>query len=290
MDFANIAACFKKINEFAGRNLVWMPLGIESKKLMDTLSKYDDINMLSIPEIKAFVSQNFELLNKELTDAGFDIQLTPSDEPDWLGFVAISDYKLTWCVEEDNSNFYKCNQSIASFDLKCGMNGIQFYELVLRSDMPVIAIQVDNGDTILIHEHIVNDELDLSDLVSSMVYSYKNTSSRAGVDTLRLPKINMKRKVDISCLQGMMESEMEYQIVEALHEVWLRMNQFGARAKSATAMCTWRSTSFSQPTVYTVENSFAFVVLRPGYDEAIYTTYVDEKYFADPGDDIFTGN
>jgi len=112
-------------------------------------------------------------------------------------------------------------------------------------------------------------------------------TGRADYSAAHLPMVQFRQQPDISWMRGLQLDTgrgPNWFVVQAKQEVRFGMNQFGARAKEATAvgMVRMAVSGFSPP--YVVNRPFLIVIGRPGKVEVpLFGAYLTPHDWKDPG-------
>jgi hypothetical protein len=246
----------------------WRPSSCPNPKQVELLEKYRKCwqmadKLFTSEEMKYFASCSHEELNTWLKSNGFDIQLGKFKRPDDFGTVSIMDVLVSWLVSGDISsvwaNFPTGEKQFPGVCLSGQQNNIQFFQDTSKYPHPVACLQVNDKDTV--YMTLADDkantlsEMGLLDHLSEIARTVRKPTV---FKDLYFPMIDLDMQPDISWLCGLNFEcgNDSFQVAEALQQTKFKMNEKGARAKSAVAVTVTRScTMVREPTPPMVINA-----------------------------------
>ena len=263
-----------------GNGRAWTPVNQQQDALINWRETCGaDISRLG-DVVKGLCSSSADELNKFLSDNGFSIKLDPLG-PDDLGAVGILDLLVEWLNAGSE-------QSIRGQDGKtyAGVRIKNAAVLDIRGTHYAARLETKDGTcAYIMPDDRPADQFQLMGRVNdanAFASAMKHSRKYKGVD---FPMVNMRVREDMSWLLGMNtvgEDHSPWRITQALQENRLRMNQFGARAQSATAVAVTRGISFEQP--FVVDRPFIVWFTRPGCTRPLFAAWVDYSDWSNPGD------
>jgi hypothetical protein len=258
------------------------------------------LEKLNLMETKA--SYDSAVLNEVLKRRGFSIQLDPFAPGDF-GVVSILEMLVGWIVKGQRMKL-DCSdgQSRDAVHLAANAN-VAFYECATAAGMQHVAAvpavfglgHQDNTDpnapppqpdvfVYMTRLDDVPDGFELLDLVGELSANKRPNYDFEGV---MFPMVDLDHKADISALCGLATQGQDgrnWEVGQALQQNILKMNEKGVLAKSATAIMM-RCTSFRPPKPpLVIDGPFLVWFELPGMAEPLFTAFVTEDAFKDPGD------
>lgn len=193
----------------------------------------------STEELKSIASKDNKTINEWLKSFGFDIELKPFVDPADFGVASILDVKVKWLKPgiEEVIAFGKCAEpQHKAFFMDVDDCVVTDYD---GYDYPLVSIPCENKDTVFFT--IADKErsgLDLLRWASGFREQYKNPRPSKNFNCLLCPKIDYEEKFELSDFIGMLLATPNGfgKIAEAKQQTKLKIDKFGAEAKSAVAM------------------------------------------------------
>lgn len=279
-----IGKALKGAEEFIRQGeLTWHATNNPQGKLVGSLPALRNA-LPQLPTLKAWARPTAEELNQILAQEKFNIRLQPwQADGNTFGVVAINDVKVSWLVtgqtHESGSTKPFTIKNKPSFRLKLDA-GIKFLQARGQQE-PVVRIPTATGD--LVHILCCPREVVGFELLE-MVQDIRPTlrEARSYYEGVNIPMVKLQQQVKIDWLLGLYTQVGldTWQITQALQEIIFGMNQYGARVKEATAIAVTRGL----PDYYTVDSSFLIWIERQGLPFPLFTAYITEDDWADPGD------
>lgn len=282
------AVRFKKASDES-----WEPL-TESQKtfvknvyrpLLGDMSKFND------SELKYLASFSHEEINNWMSENGFDIKLEPFQRPTDFGAASIQDVKVEW-IEKGIVTNQHINDVIYPSVL---INRSRRDDVKVKKNLSVHPHQVakittKNGDVVMMT--IATEKLEHTELLNKVKEIYDategNTYSSAG--DLTFPCIDLDDKPNIEWLKGMgfaaqsaVTNDLGFaKINQALQQTFFKMNETGARVKSAVAVSLrFECAVFPDPPMV-IDKPFYLSITRPGMDYPYFAAYLDYDCWKNP--------
>ena len=278
-----IVAALVKAEDILGENRTWVPInGMQSRFLADFFRICRNEG-LGIPEIESIASWSADEINTFLRQRGFDIQLQPFDSLTF-GIASVLDLLVEW-LEKGKKTSVKCVLDQEWYDAARLKNGVEY----LLSDIhrhPIAAIATKTGDVVYMTK--IDDAPDGFDLVA-MAEQLANLSRPVyEFGGLVFPMVDLNQQVDVSWILNMQtftDDRTEAYISQAVQQTILKMNEKGARAKSAFAgAVTILGTSrpIEKPDMI-IDAPFLVWFMRPLLNKPLFVGYIATEDWKNPG-------
>lgn len=299
-----LVGALKSAIEFTGKaTSPWLHITPEQRKFLNGVYKpytvHNYLNWFSEKEMRYLASFSTEELNKFLKDNGFSIQLDRFETPDEFGTVSVMDILVEWIetaqsnqmivVKEDKVTTYpsiKITKNFETFE----SDGLTYAQIDLKQNRLDIADRMFLVKGPFSAEQVKNlREVPLKERISKKEY--------VSYSSLTIPKIDLDCESDLSFLLGMKykarldssPKEEEMCLSQALQQTKFKLNERGARAKSAAAVAVLRScTSIpaaENPLVF--DEPFILWMLKEDLSSGemvdYFAAYLDIDCWKDPG-------
>lgn len=289
---APIVAAVQKSEDFLGKDRIWNAINEEQRKFLQGAYTLRQASKFSEKELRAWASENAQELNAILKRENFTIHLDEFREGEF-GAVSILDVLTEWLVEGFTSTklMYK-EKEYPAVTLKANMRSDtdprNMYECYVsrHHNFPVAMLNTKSGDRVYMTVAGRSyTSFELIHRIYEIQGSLRETVSH--YESLIFPMVSLDQEVDIGWLKGMWTVNaggQECKINQALQQTKFKMNQFGARVKSAVAV-SFMITSVREPRRFLViDQPFFLWITRSGVSTPILYAYVDEGDWKDPGD------
>jgi hypothetical protein len=241
-----------------------------------------DRSKLTAKELSYEVSHEAEVINAFLASKNFQIKLDPFTDPTDFGVASVLDVSVEWKVPGKKTSFTIKDEQFPAVSMK--EDDISIYKG--SHGAPVVRIETKSGDVVSLS--MVGKELSgfaLKEMAASFTQCKTPSFDFAGI---KIPMIHIDQEEDISFFKDMSidgtDGLGEAIIKQALQQTRFRLNEKGARAESAAVMGVMRCTSFQRPNPELVfDRPFVISISRPGMVSPLFTAYVTEKDWKDPG-------
>ena len=270
-----------KSEDILGKDRLWNPVNNEQYHfLTDFFSKRDHLRGFSEKEFRNWVSRIASELNEVLRREGFDIQLQDFQDGEF-GIVSILDVLVEWLVRGMKTEIYVNDTEYPAVRLE--NTAFEPYTSFGHRH-PIAMLYTKSGDKVYmtIADRPYRD-FGLIDRINGIRGDLRRASR---YDYLKFPMVNLNHQVDISWLKGMWtidaNSGQRAEISQALQQVKFKMNETGARVKSAVAIgVRFVSALSNQPLV--IDKPFFLWIEREGMSTPIIYAYIDQEDWKDPG-------
>lgn len=283
-----IIAALVKSEDILGKNRKWNPgNAIQGKFLDEFFSKRNELAGFSKEELRSWASRIAAELNKILAEEGFNIRLQDF-LPEEFGVVSILDVLVEWLKEGEKSQLRVNGADYSAVTMK-PMAEIagelkHVYEVFIPSGYaePVAMLYTKSGDRV--YMTVADGPAKGFELIAKIDQIRKCLDGGRywHCDWLQFPTIDLNQKVDISWLIGMRttdDKEQESVISQALQQTKFKMNEFGARVKSAVAIAVLKG--MSQGLV--IDKPFFLWIERKGMSIPLMYAYINEEDWKNPG-------
>lgn len=289
--FSAMVSALVKAEDILGPNRVWTPVTREQKDFLDryfTLRE-EVTSAFSSEELHSLASYSTEELNRWLTQEGFNVQLQEFDEEEF-GIVSMLDVLVNWLRSGETHTLPTDRGMFPAVRMKDGWrdeSGQWIDAFVIHESPtyahPVAKVFTQTGDAV--YMTIADKEREGFSLLEK-IESIKSelNPSRDDIEALIFPMIDLNQEVDISWFRYMWttgEDGFAGIIGQALQQTKFKMNQHGARAKSAVAFSVSRGISL--PPIIMIDRPFFLWIERPGLSMPLFAAYLSEEVWKDPG-------
>lgn len=278
-----LASAMNKIAEYLGAAPAgWCGTTLDQQEFRNQMYLPYGNEVTMVPEIETAVSQQVAEINRFLADRGFAIQLRELFDPQGFAVASVLDVMAEFAFAGSASELISAATHVMHPAVLMKQPGfvVAYHP---KFDKPIFILRTTTDDNIVLVEADYPTTLALlGDADQAVATSTENTPS-----SLLFPMVDYRSEADISALEGMEilrpSDSQRFLIVEALQENRLRINQFGCRAQSATAMAVARG--FSAPTKpYVIDGPFSVVISRKGVHLPLFGAYIEEAHWGNPGD------
>ena len=287
-----VAGCLEAAEEVLGLDRKWEPANCFAepttlKKQIALLDVYERLRKVipGLSEINSIASLDYTVINRFLKEQGFTIQLDPCDGE--LCVASVLDVLVEWIEVGDITKVYRDKQEFPAAKIKHGVNFLKHDDFV----HPIVTLDTKSGDTVymLVHEAIEDpfQLLDFIQQISQQAVLNNRDEWGARHEGVIFPMIDYNEEIDISWIVGMNTVGTDGQpaiISQAKQQTKFKMNQIGARVKSAAAMSMCRGIS-AKPKPYVIDQPFLCWILRKsvlGFDP-IFVGHFGEANWKNPG-------
>jgi len=288
-----ILGCLKAAEEFLGtcdgwarviRRVVWTPSNekqeqflkrfLEAKAIVDSLGD----------NLKRKADRDVSVINAWLKENGFDIQLEQVGGKSFA-VASILDVLVEWVNEGTVTQIINDNGTYQAVKIKSENDGVQMYANNTAHPFPVVRVETKSGDLVFMSvlDSMPDDTFAITDKVDKIRDLTKGSPSYEHFDGVIFPMVDYDRRVDISWIEGMAtgNSTDDWSVGQAVQQTMFRMNEKGARAKSAVGM-TFRGLSLSKNNWIRIDKPFILWIERPGVDLPLFTGVFAEDVWNTP--------
>ncbi len=281
-----IVAALLKADEFLGPKFQgFSPVNAMQERFLKEFyeASRSDLSRFSEDEIESIASTKSDEMNKWLEKRGFSIKLNPFDE-DGFGVASMLSILGEW-AKKGAKYSVKTEDGVYYPGVKMTNYGLGFYRIP-DSEHMIIEIETRGSDRVyLMMAEAGPTDLDLVEQVENIRKKMRPVESEySGV---AFPKIDLDMKAEIDWLlhlrlQVRGESLPYYQIVQALQQTKLKMNEIGFHVKSAVAMGAILSAPLKRAEPYVINRPFLMWIERPQFAKPLFAVYLDKDVWKEP--------
>jgi hypothetical protein len=234
--------------------------------------------------LKALAAMDHEVLNKFLTDNGFDPMFEPITG---VGVASILDMLVEWAVQASKTEFTVydfenyTHTDYSAFEIPGG--GVEFFHVEGRQH-PLACLHTKTGGKLwLIKSNAPASGLDLA---LDAQYAILAASRRRCYDYqgVVVPTIEIDTKPDLNWMRSFSWWDRDgggHALSQAFQQFKLRISEKGARVKAATGFATRGAPA--GPVNYTFDSPFIGFFTQPGHDAlALAAFYADVDAWKEP--------
>jgi len=125
-------------------------------------------------------------------------------------------------------------------------------------------------------------QLGLADAAQRLLGAHMHTTRHA---YLHFPMVDLAEKSPLDWIKGLNtlgQDKREWEVKEAVQKITLKMNHIAARARAADEMRM--GTTSVPPPALIIDKPFLVVFERPGLPQPLFTAYVTQDSWKDPGE------
>ena len=229
--------------------------------------------------VQAFVGPNAGVINAKLKEAGFDIELQPFEPATpSFGVVGISDVRLAWHNPAKSGHIERNGTQYPAFRVAREQRCVVSLSTLL--DDYVVVIQTSSNLEVRIAMAPAPDG-PLALMEATMALSQTDLVEDSRFAGAVIPCVNLDIKPNVSWMQGMI-TESNWAIAQAVQQVVLGLDRFGAHAKSATAMEIQLRGISVQPPMHVIDRPFLITITRQGVPVPLFGAYVTQEHWSLP--------
>lgn len=280
--FLPIAGCLVKAEDILGPNRSWYGINESQNSFLEVFQRLRKV-VPGLKELQSIASYSAAEINKFLADNGFSITLSPFTDPSDFGVASILDVLVEWLETGSVTSV-----QMGKFPAVKLVPGVKIMTHDLAPN-PIATIDTKSGDIVAMTAmpKPTCSEFQLLQMIHSICE--KATPAR-GFEGVIFPMIDYDEEIDISWLVGMECPKVEgtdqrpAHIAEAKQQTKFKMNEKGARVKSAAAMTMKRCCV--GPRSLVIDEPFLCWITRkdPLGLDPIFVGHFDESNWKNPGD------
>lgn len=261
--------------------LEWHAVNQQQQNFLDHyFVKRKELNEFSSKEIRSWASKSDLFLNTILKKEGFSIQLKPFSSPNEFGVVSILDVYVEWIKEGEISTITFQEKNYPSVTIKQDFSVFSSP----RHVHPIAAIKTKpkgwwpfkSQDVVWMT--VANKPLSGFKLLDRIHEIRRQLAKKDNYTFVTFPMVDLNQEENVSWLCGMTIKGSI--LTQALQQTRFKMNELGARAKSAVAIALFRS-ALEEGVV--IDRPFYIWIERPGVSEPIFAAYITENFWKNPG-------
>jgi hypothetical protein len=279
-----IVGAIRKADDILGTDRIWTGNNDEQRAFL-RLHEDAIADLPHIPELESIASLNADEINAWLAARKFNITLNPFKKYGF-GTACMLDVALEWMVVGRTGSI-----RLASGQTVPGTI-LRFVTDIYRntnSDIGigyVASIDTKSGDVVSIARFDNNEMLNGIDLLDVV----RDIEREPAEDFwgVHFPMVSLDQQPDISWLKHMFTLDTNndlYFVDQAKQQTKLKMNQFGARVKSAAAISVMRSSVSTryEPPALVIDGPFLLWIERPGLSMPLLVAHITPEDMKDPG-------
>lgn len=276
LDVLTIIKCLDVAEEkFLKPGRVWRPKNDSQARFLTLYNTYR-ADVVEIEDLKAKADRDVGVINRWLSENGFNIQLNPIPVPEGFAVASILDRLVRWLAQADEvgPKIRVGGRVYPGFRLEG--RGVSFY-ISSAFPHPIVILDTQTGDQVFLTfaDHEIAD-LDLVyEAIALLDCQKKQCDDFKGV---RIPQVMIDQQPDISWLLGLNTLDPEGQfwfIQQALQQAKFAMNKEGCRIKVATAVAVTRGFTPPKPDLIFDRPFLATMRGREGIPLPVFSIYVD---------------
>lgn len=277
-----IIAALKRAEEMMDLKKDWKPENEIQKRFLKNFLK--ECRKDNVDEIELEVSDKAERINTFLEKKGFSIRLQPFPI-NTLGFVSILDIIVEWlCLGEKIKIDAKNGGKYDGVRIK--KEGVSFFESTVHGYRYIIAcIHTKSGDMVFIT--VPKEPLEGLDLLEMVDTINKNIITLYNVyEGVRFPMVDLDITSDIGWLKGMSTTNARNtpaEIIQAVQQIKIKMNEKGARFQSTTAMAVILRCINIPKEDLIIREPFLVWVERHNIEKPLMAAFITEDNWKNPG-------
>jgi len=291
MVMAPINKAIDKLEEYLGLIGKWEHTNeLQKHYIYNLLCRREELRHYSDVELRAWASKIAAELNRILADEGFDIRLDDFG-PDECGVVTILDVIVNWIVKGKVDKLTYGGMTYPAVKMKPtaevdGRNKLIFASQNSSSHAhPIAKIPTESGD--VVYMTIADKPLADFELMGRIDNIHQSSMQGGMYDWLKFPMVDLNHETDISWLIGMNTRDKSgdpWIISQAKQQTKFKMNQYGARVKSAVAVSVVKACVSVEEHGLLIDKPFYLWIERPSVITPTVYAYIDVPDWKDPGD------
>lgn len=274
-----IVAALVKAEDILGLDRLWEGVNSTQQRFLEEFFAACRGEIVRIPEIESIASWNVDEINAFLRERNFTIQLDPFDEQTF-GVASVLDLLVEWLQKGDITTV-TTDDGRPFPGVLINKSGVRFFDAHGHPN-PIARLETKSGDEV--YMTMLDQPPEGFDLVAT---AERLSGARPSYDWggLVFPMVDLDQKVDISWLLDMRTMGDDFQpawITQALQQTILKMNEVGARAKSAVAIAVTRGMSMPKPD-HIINKPFLVWFERDGLNKPLFVGHITEEDWKNPG-------
>lgn len=281
-----IVAVLVKVEDMKlmGPGLTWQAINETQERFLQEFFLLCRSEAGAIPEIESLASWSFEKINAFLLKRGFIIRLQPFGANSF-GVASVLDLLVEWLLEGKVVTILGADK-IDYPGVRIPEGGASFY----TSDghpHPIAQLETKNGDFVFMT--MFDSPPDGFDLILKAEKLSRRRRLIHDYAGLVFPMVDLDRKEDIGWLAGLQtvtKVGMPAAVSQALQQTILKMNEVGARAKSAVAI----SVTLGLPSMarikpdMVIDRPFLVWFMRGDFMKPLFVGHITQEDWNNPGD------
>jgi hypothetical protein len=281
MVISPIVSALVKSEDILGKDRTWKAVNDWQEYFLEKFfSKRAELAGFSQKELRNWASFSARELNRILEKEGFDIRLNEF-RPEEFGVVSILDVMAEWLKE---------GLEVAIVSLGKKYPGVRMERdskfeayMSLSYSHPIAALPAKSGDKVFMA--VADDKAASFSLIEKIDSIRKNLVSGGYYDSLKFPMIDINQEVPLDWLLGLQtlqDDGRQAEISQAFQQTKFKMNQYGARARSAVALGAFKAVIRQEKTLL-IDKPFFLWIEREGMSIPVIYAYIDQEDWKNPG-------
>ena len=234
-----------------------------------------------IPEIESVASYHVEEINTFLRQHKFNIQLRPFPPGDF-GTASVLDLNLTWLEAGIPTKVQTYNRQLFPAVYLKG-RGVELLQLDNHEE-ELVKLTTKSGDIVYLTmlDQDIASEFDLLTTIQTLK-QFPRRDEWSYYQGVIFPMVDLDLEINTQWLLGLYtqsDNGIPAIISQALQQTKFKMNEFGARVKSAAAIAVTRG----GPMPYIINRPFLIWIERPGLSHPLFAGYITQEHWRNPGD------
>ncbi|MGB0388458.1 MAG: hypothetical protein ACPGWR_26870 [Ardenticatenaceae bacterium] len=276
-----LVAALVKCEDFLGPQRQWRSVDEKQTRFLHEFFAFCREEVQDIPEIESVGSYSAEVINAFLRQRRFSIQLTPFPPGDF-GTASVLDLNVTWLQAGARSRVRTADRKTFPGIYLKG-RGVELLQLVNHPSYLVKLTTKSEDVVYLTPLDEAPSEFDLSATIQKLRAQKLRRDQRSYHKGIIFPMVNLDMEIDTQWLLGLNtqgDDGLMAIISQALQQHKFKMNEFGARVKSAAAISVTRG----GPIPYVINRPFLIWIERPSLSHPLFAGYITPEHWEDPGD------
>jgi hypothetical protein len=239
-----------------------------------------ELGKFTAQELKTKASTSATEINQFLKEHGFTIELQPFG-PQGFGVAAILDVELAWKFPGTATTVMHNNVEHDAVTMRKGFT-------VFTTDQhpePVARINTQSADTVYItkaHKQPLTGDALLAHIKLAHIKTVQGAQQAhdRSYSNIVFPMVDLDQQEDISWLKGM--TLKNYFITQALQQTKFKMNEVGARVKSAAALALDGAMQTTEEKNLVIDEPFYIWIERDGVTAPVFAAYVTPENWKNP--------
>ncbi|HZR42553.1 MAG TPA: hypothetical protein VFB12_20700 [Ktedonobacteraceae bacterium] len=269
--------------EGMGTDRQWQPANDTQQHFLEHHFALCRDEVAGIPEIESLASWSYETINVFLRKRGLTLQLHPFGYPGF-GVASVLDLFVRW-EQQGEACIVRGVDSHDYPAVRIDRKGVEFYQVGHKH--PIAALKTTSGDWVYLtmHDDEPTHQFDIDHQAEA--FSQRLGHPTTEYNGVIFPMVDLDQNVDIGWLLKLStraENGDHVEVEQALQQNILKINEVGARAKSAVAMELLPTAAMMHPEPDLVINApFLLWFERSGFSTPLFAGYITQEHWRNPG-------
>ncbi|MGB0385654.1 MAG: hypothetical protein ACPGWR_12605 [Ardenticatenaceae bacterium] len=270
-----LVAALQKTEDFLGAQREWNVVNRTQTRFLRESFEPCRQEVTQIKEIESVASYSEEVINRFLRERDFTIQLRPFP-PAGFGTASVLDLNVVWQERGRRTKVRTVGE--LTFPGIYLEEGVEFLES-RKVREPVVKLATKSNDAVYIMrwDHPLS-EFDLVSTVSDLSLE----AADVWYEGVIFPMVDLDLSINTEWLIGLNTQDENGAVAiisQALQQTKFKMNEFGARVKSAAAVGVMRG----GPIPYIINSPFLLWIERAGLSKPLFVGHITQENWRDPG-------